>query len=167
MYGTGSSYGSGSAGYGIGGYSGSSSGYGLGSASGGNASYAIGGAYKGSSPSKFYDSLNSQLSIPAGPHESIVDNYLEENRPATPIVTDLGDVQSVVDETFRKMTGQEFPRDMIHITILPADEFARTQPMWSTRCADAGSICTFSPATMPRRWPRSRRLLISRIGGAA
>lgn len=115
--------------YSLGSYAPSAAGYGLRGLSGGNPSYAVGSAYLSKDTSAFYNNLNAQLATPAGPHESIVDNYLEDNRPVTPIVNDLGDVQQVVDEAFLKVTGQQFPRDMIHISILPVEDFVRTQPM--------------------------------------
>ena len=124
-----SGYNSGSAagGYSVG-YSATAPGYGH-SSSSSNTAYGVGGAYTSGNARGFYENLNSQLALPAGPHESIVDNYLEDNRPATPIVNELGEVQTVIDEAFLKVTGQTFPADMIHITILPAEEFVRTQPM--------------------------------------
>ncbi len=118
-----------SASYGLSSYAPNASGYGLHGLDAINRPYAVGSAYLSKNTNAFYDNLNAQLTTPAGPHESIVDNYLEDNRPATPIVNDLGDVQQVVDEAFAKVTGQQFPRDMIHISILPVEDFVRTQPM--------------------------------------
>ncbi|RJQ22516.1 hypothetical protein C4580_00500 [Candidatus Woesearchaeota archaeon] len=123
-------------------FSGSS--YGGGTSYGGNnsraaygssSSYSSGSAY-GSSPARSeqhaYSGNEYQARPPAqygGPHESIVDTYLEDNRPWTPIVTELGEIQSVLEQAFEKITGQPFPREHITITIQNAADFEKRHPI--------------------------------------
>lgn len=58
-------------------------------------------------------------------HASIVvESFLAPNRPVTPMVTKLGDVKKVVEQTYEELTGQAFPHDDIRIQILPENEFS-------------------------------------------
>jgi hypothetical protein len=110
---------SGSAGYGAGGgyshisgYSSTSAGY-SGSSYGGKAEYAM----------------------PEIPHFSHNENFLAEDRPITPMVSSMGDVKEVVEMTFEKITGQEFPHDSIKIAVCDEQTFrqvhSNTGGAWS------------------------------------
>lgn len=108
--------------YGMGGYSGGtgygSSGYsafsGYNSASAG---YSAGGSYSGSfsGQSSYQASEQAQMSH--------TEDFLAENRPWTPIISNLGEVKEVVEQTFEKMTGQEFPHESIKVMICDDKQF--------------------------------------------
>lgn len=78
------------------------------------------------------DSYNNSYSAPQHdyntftqadvPDFSVADVFLEENRPATPIVTDSGSILGIIQETFQTMTGYQLPRDM-SIIILDDEQF--------------------------------------------
>lgn len=53
----------------------------------------------------------------------IAEVFLESERPWTPLVSNLGDVQEVVGKTFELMTGQVFPQDSIKIVIAKPEDF--------------------------------------------
>jgi hypothetical protein len=108
MYGTGG-YG-GNSSYGSSGYS-SFSGY-----SGSSAGYSAGGYSGNFSPQSSYQS-------PEQAQMSHTEEFLAENRPWTPIVSNLGEVKEVVEQTFEKMTGQEFPHESIKVMICDDKQF--------------------------------------------
>ncbi len=105
MYGMGGY--SGNAGYGAGGGYSHSSGY-----SGGASSYS-GSSYGG----------KAEYAMPETPHFSSNESFLAEDRPTTPIVSSMGDVKEVIEMTFEKITGQEFPHDSIKIVVCDEQTF--------------------------------------------
>ncbi len=106
--------------YGMGGYSGSASGAsgeysnspGYASAP---ASYATASNYAGSFAGNYFQAEAPQLS-----HS---ESFLAEDRPLTPMVSDMGDVKEVIEQTFEKITGQEFPHDSIKIAVCDEQTF--------------------------------------------
>jgi hypothetical protein len=109
--------------YQVGGYSGSS-GYSAGGGYSGShgytmssAGYSAGGSYAGSlsGPASYQASEQAQMSH--------TEDFLAENRPWTPIISNLGDVKEIVEQTFEKMTGQEFPHENIAVVICDEKQF--------------------------------------------
>ena len=130
MYGSGN----GSAGYGAagGGY-GKTAGYGS-SGYGGSVSYsategsagtgyAISSSSYGASSS--YQNNSYSNSGHAGHAAFIAETFLDPNRPWTPIISNLGEVQGVVEQTFEKITNQAFPHDDVKIMICNPEDFRR------------------------------------------
>lgn len=110
------------------GYSGSSTGaaYGLAQNSAG---YAAGPSYS-TADSSYRDTRSyEQVSYSAAAMHSsfITENFLAPDRPWTPIVSKLADVKEVMEETYKKLTGQKFPHDSIKVLILPENEFRAIQ----------------------------------------
>ncbi len=108
--------------YGMGGYSGGtgygSSGYSAFSDyNSASAGYSAGGSYSGSfsGQSSYQASEQAQMSH--------TEDFLAENRPWTPIISNLGEVKEVVEQTFEKMTGQEFPHESIKVMICDDKQF--------------------------------------------
>jgi len=112
--------------YGMGGYSGSSgygsSGYSQTSGYSSAAGYSSSNSYAGSSagPGNYQASEQAQMSH--------TEDFLAENRPWTPIISNLGEVKEIVEQTFEKMTGQEFPQDSIKIIICAEKQFKELSP---------------------------------------
>ncbi len=108
--------------YGMGGYSGNSgyagSGYSHSSGYSSAAGYSGGAGY-----STGHSAPASQYSQPEQPHFSFADSFLTENRPMTPMISDMGEVKEVIEQTFEKITGQEFPHDSIKIMICDEQKF--------------------------------------------
>ncbi len=55
----------------------------------------------------------------------ITETFLNPERPWTPIVSNLGDVKEVVEQTFEMMTGQKFPHESIKIMICKPEDLRR------------------------------------------
>ena len=107
------------------------------------AGYGAGGGY---SQSQSYASSSAsyctgsygpkpEYAMPEVPQISLNESFLAENRPWTPFISRLGDVQEVVEKTFELITGQEFPHDSIKIAICDEKEFRElhmnTGGIWS------------------------------------
>lgn len=139
-------YESGSAGYGMagGGYGKmpgyASSGYGSKfagySANAGSAGsgYAMNGGNYSSATSYGSNSYSNNGHAPA--HAAfIAETFLNPERSWTPIISNLGEVQSVVEQTFEMITGQAFPHDDIKIMICKPEDFRKiheaTAGTWS------------------------------------
>lgn len=60
---------------------------------------------------------NNQEYFARAPEHNIVESFLEDERPATPVVTNKHEIMPVIEQTFELITGQEFPADNIQITI--------------------------------------------------
>lgn len=105
--------------YGMGGYGGSSGGYG----SSGAPSYSAASGY--SSGGGYASSLSAQSSYQAAEQAQMshTEEFLAENRPWTPIVSNLGEVKEIVERTFEKMTGQEFSHENIKVMICDDKQF--------------------------------------------
>lgn len=59
-------------------------------------------------------------------HEaSMIDVFLEDQRPWTPLVTTPHEIMPVIEQTFERITGQEFPFDAIRISIVDKDTLHR------------------------------------------
>lgn len=104
--------------YGMGGYSGNA-GYGA----GGGYSHSPGYAQSSASYSTGGYGPTPQYAMPETPHFSSNENFLVENRPQTPIISNMGDVKEVIEMTFEKITGQEFPEDSIKIVVCDEQTF--------------------------------------------
>ncbi len=104
--------------YGMGGYSGNA-GYGA----GGGYSHSPGYAQSSASYSTGGYGPKPQYAMPEKPHFSSNENFLVENRPQTPIISNMGDVKEVIEMTFEKITGQEFPEDSIKIAVCDEQTF--------------------------------------------
>ncbi len=79
-------------------------------------SYSHGGNSAGGSYSS--SSLSApKYSMPEAPHFSLAGNFLAEERPMTPMISEMGDVKEIVEQTFEKITGQEFPHDSIRVVV--------------------------------------------------
>ncbi|PIN74739.1 hypothetical protein COV18_05965 [Candidatus Woesearchaeota archaeon CG10_big_fil_rev_8_21_14_0_10_37_12] len=112
--------------YGTGGYS-PVSGYGAGFQHS-SGSYTLPTATY-SSVSSGYNSANNYESSSLKPyaaqehaHFSFAESFLVENRPTTQFVSELGEVREIVEETYCKITGQEFPHDDIKIVICNSEQ---------------------------------------------
>lgn len=66
--------------------------------------------------------------MPETPNFLQADIFLNENRPLTPIISELGEIKDVISQTFKLMTGQEFPEEDIKISICTEQEFRQIQP---------------------------------------
>jgi len=99
--------------------------------SAGNSNYAASSAaYAGASGSQAAASGYTGGSFSAnyvqpdeGLNHSLTENFLAEDRPMTPMVSNMGDVKEVVEMTFEKITGQEFPHDSIRIVVCDEQTF--------------------------------------------
>jgi len=60
---------------------------------------------------------------PETPHFSAAETFLAEDRPLTPMVSDMGDVKEIVEQTYEKITGQEFPHDSIRVVVCDEQTF--------------------------------------------
>jgi len=115
----GNNYGSAPASYG-GGYSGSAV-----------AAYSVGGSYTGnvgSAEAAYFGSGHKEANYTrpdAHAESSMVDVFLEETRPWTPIISQMEEVRPIVEETFERITGQPFPHDGIRMTICTPEDFQR------------------------------------------
>jgi hypothetical protein len=110
--------------YGMGGYGGSSGGYGAsGYGSSGAAGYRVAAGY--SARNGYTGSLSAQSSYQASEQAQMshTEEFLAENRPWTPIVSNLGEVKEIVEQTFEKMTGQEFSHENIKVMICDDKQF--------------------------------------------
>lgn len=106
--------------YSCGGYSGSA-GYSSGSGYSGSSGYSASGCgYSGSS----YGG-KAEYAMPETPNFS--ETFLAEDRPATPMISELGEVKEIIQQTFEKITGQEFPEQDIKITICNEEQFHQMQ----------------------------------------
>ncbi|MEM3154302.1 MAG: hypothetical protein QW165_01910 [Candidatus Woesearchaeota archaeon] len=74
----------------------------------------------------------AEYTQPEVPNLSHEEHFLAENRPLTPIISNLGEVKEIVEQTFQIITGQEFPHDSIKITICEEKEFRQISPNKST-----------------------------------
>ena len=111
--------------YGCGGYSGTSQGYGAGCGYSGSSGYSTSGSssYGGSS----YGG-KAEYAMPETPNFLQADIFLNENRPLTPLISQLGEVKEVIEQTFKLITGQDFPQEDIKIAICNEQEFRQIQP---------------------------------------
>lgn len=110
--------------YGMGGYSGGNSGYS--GASAGTSGYsAYSGSHVHSNTQEYFGNSNASNNHPQPktPHFSLAENFLTENRPWTPMISNMGEVKEVVEQTFEKITGQEFPQDSIKILVCDEEQF--------------------------------------------
>ncbi len=123
--------------YGMGGYSGNA-GYGA----GGGYSHSQGYAQSSASYSTGGYGPTPQYAMPETPHFSSNENFLAENRPITPIISNMGDIKEVIQITFEKITGQEFPEDSIKIVVCDEQTFRDVHN--STRGAWSPGIMGFS-----------------------
>lgn len=85
--------------------------------------YQTSGSYTGApayaqSPAQTYAAAEQ-------PHHSVAEDFLAPNRPVTPIVSRMGDVKHIIEQTYSTITGQEFPHDSIRIVICDEDTFRR------------------------------------------
>ena len=72
-------------------------------------------------------SNNYHLNTPQQP--IISTSFLNENRPTTPIITDLKEIREIIQKTYRTITNEEIP-DEIQIQILNEKEFKKL-PIYS------------------------------------
>lgn len=56
-------------------------------------------------------------------HEAMADLFLEPNRPVTPLVSEFGAVKDVTEETYKLLTGQDFPHDSVKVFVLTDTAF--------------------------------------------
>jgi len=125
--------------YGQGEYSGTAS-YGVtqGAMSTGYGSGASGYAMSTSSSGGLagYSSMSQpKYAMPDISHFSMTQSFLAENRPLTPMISDMGEVREIVEETYQKITGEEFPHDSITVVVCDDDQFRSihesTGAVWS------------------------------------
>ncbi len=64
---------------------------------------------------------------PTTPHFTVTEGLLSENRPLTPIVSNMGEVKEIIERTYSIMTGEELP-DEIKIFICDQDDFREMNP---------------------------------------
>ncbi|MBW3016725.1 hypothetical protein KY309_03895 [Candidatus Woesearchaeota archaeon] len=115
--------------------------YGCGGGYSGTASYcAAGGGYSQSySTSGSYlcntasymgssYSTKAEYTMPETPSFQITESFLTENRPLTPMISNLGEIKDIIHQTFQKITGQDFPEDAIKIKICDEKQFRQFQP---------------------------------------
>lgn len=57
------------------------------------------------------------------PHHSMQDAFLAPNRPKTPIISNLGEVKSILEKAYRILTGEDFPYDSITLVIADEHDF--------------------------------------------
>jgi len=109
--------------YNCGGYSGTAS-----YISAGGGGYSSG--YTAGSCSNSYGGSSyggkAEYKMPETPNFS-AETFLAEDRPATPMISELGDVKEIIEQTFQKITGQEFPEEDIKITICNEEQFHQMQ----------------------------------------
>ena len=96
-----------------------------GSGYGGTSSYGQAPSMYGTQPTMNYSqpSLHNTYVQPETPHFSVQEGFLVENRPLTPIVSDMGDVKEVVEQTYSIITGEDFPEDSILIRVCHDEQF--------------------------------------------
>lgn len=102
--------------------------YGSGSAYGAGASYGGQAAYNSAASSsavQAYDSFAQSASEPEQHAAFITETFLNPERPWTPIISNLGEVKEVVEQTFEMMTGQKFPHENIKIMICKPEDLRR------------------------------------------
>ncbi len=106
--------------YGMGGYSGTSN-------YSGSSGYSQPSEYSGrtgySGATLNYSGTNSNYAMPETPHLSMAENFLADDRPSTPMISNMGEVQEVIEQTYKLITGQEFPHDSIRILICDENQF--------------------------------------------
>lgn len=89
------------------------------------------GAYAQGTAAAAYDNKSAYLDAgysPATMHSSfIAETFLAENRPWTPIVSNMNEVREVVEETYQKMTGEKFPHKSIKVQIMEEKQFRMLQ----------------------------------------
>ncbi|VVB81043.1 Uncharacterised protein [uncultured archaeon] len=111
--------------YSCGGYSGTAS-----YCAAGGGGYSSG--YSAASCSNSYGGSSyggkAEYAMPETPNFQMADVFLTEDRPMTPIVSELGEVRQIIEQTFEKITGQEFPAEDIQITICDETQFREMQP---------------------------------------
>jgi hypothetical protein len=125
--------------YGAGGYS---AGAGYGAGGGYSHSQGYSGTSAGYATSGYAGSFAGNYFQPETPHFSSNENFLAEDRPMTPMVSNMGDVKEVVEMTFEKITGQEFPHDSIKIVV--CDEQTLRQVHSNTGGAWSPGVMGFS-----------------------
>ncbi len=116
--------------------------YGMSGSYGGGASY--GNNYNPAAPqygnsqtqaTAAYDGPANPQAQYETPHFSLAESFLAENRPLTPMISEMGDVKEIVEQTFEKITGQEFPHDSIKIVVCEESQFRSihesTGAMWN------------------------------------
>lgn len=57
------------------------------------------------------------------PNFSLVDSFLNPNRPFTPLVSTYEDIKPIVDETYKTLVGEELPYHAFHIVVVSEDDF--------------------------------------------
>ena len=76
-----------------------------------------------------------KYATPETPHFSLAENFLAEDRPVTPMISNMGEVKEIVEMTFEKITGQEFPHDSIKVVVCDEETFrgvhASTGAAWN------------------------------------
>jgi len=106
--------------YGCGGYSGAANYSSCGGGYSGSSGYSASSTgYSGSS----YGG-KAEYAMPETPNFLMADAFLAENRPLTPLISELGDIKEIVHQTFKTITGQEFPEEDIRITLCTEKQFA-------------------------------------------
>ncbi len=88
--------------------------------------YSSSSGYSASSPSYSSSSYGgkAEYAMPETPSFLVTEAFLAENRPLTPIISELGDIKEIVHQTFKTITGQEFPEEDIRITLCTEKQFA-------------------------------------------
>lgn len=103
--------------------------------SSGDLSYMVADAQPVVDIGGFYDSDNQKTGYSAEKDEvkakpvtrtyfGFSDSFLDRNRPRTVFVGDASELKEFAEETFRDVTGKEFPDDIV-IRLLSKDEFIR------------------------------------------
>jgi len=75
-------------------------------------------------------------SMPGTPNLSLTGDFLAEDRPLTPMISEMGEIKEVVEQTFEKITGQEFPSDSIKILVCDEKQFREVHNNTGGRWSD-------------------------------
>jgi hypothetical protein len=81
--------------------------------------------FSSSSLQNAYFGQNNYFQNKEKTHEAISDLFLAPNRPSTPLVSEFGAIKEVTEETYKQLTGQDFPHDSVKVFILPEIAFKK------------------------------------------
>lgn len=56
-------------------------------------------------------------------HNAMSDLFLNPNRPATPLISEFAAIKEITEETYKQLTGQDFPHDSVKVFVLPEIAF--------------------------------------------
>ncbi len=70
-------------------------------------------------------------------HAAFIANvFLNPERPTTPIISVVGEVKEVIEQTYMEMTGQSFPWQDIKLAVLPPQHFKQAYEATGTYYSD-------------------------------